>query len=110
MNLLCSQALQYRRLRAPREDGASLIDPPADSVGQAIARNAQIVSQSDYDVQGRSLPDLAVSARRQLVDEALAYTRAYRSIGNLRPRADSPVILAGHQPQLFHPGVWFKNF
>ena len=21
-----------------------------------------------------------------------------------------PLFLAGHQPQLFHPGVWFKNF
>ncbi|MFO0912363.1 MAG: hypothetical protein U0795_05375 [Pirellulales bacterium] len=24
--------------------------------------------------------------------------------------ADSRWIVAGHQPQLFHPGVWFKNF
>ena len=26
----------------------------------------------------------------------------------LRPRRS--IFLAGHQPQLFHPGVWFKNF
>src|SRR5205823_5679872 len=32
---------------------------------------------------------------------------------NPRPPKDAakqPLILAGHQPELFHPGVWFKNF
>ena len=24
--------------------------------------------------------------------------------------SDGPLFLAGHQPELFHPGVWFKNF
>lgn len=28
----------------------------------------------------------------------------------LRPLATSPFFLTGHQPELFHPGVWFKNF
>src|SRR4029078_3562312 len=23
---------------------------------------------------------------------------------------NAPLILSGHQPELFHPGVWFKNF
>lgn len=110
MNSMVGQALQYRRLRAPRDNGATLIDPAAEGVGELIARNAQIVRQSDYDVQGRTLADLAASARKQLVDEALAYTRTYRSVDDLQPRADSPILLAGHQPQLFHPGVWFKNF
>lgn len=31
-------------------------------------------------------------------------------MGNLQPQGDGPILLAGHQPQLFHPGVWFKNF
>jgi hypothetical protein len=26
------------------------------------------------------------------------------------PTADCPLILTGHQPELFHPGVWVKNF
>uniref|UniRef100_UPI003898EC3C hypothetical protein n=1 Tax=Aporhodopirellula aestuarii TaxID=2950107 RepID=UPI003898EC3C len=25
-------------------------------------------------------------------------------------RAAVPIVMAGHQPTLFHPGVWFKNF
>ena len=25
-------------------------------------------------------------------------------------RSDCPLIVTGHQPELFHPGVWIKNF
>ena len=33
-------------------------------------------------------------------------------IGMCRRRTgpNAPVILVGHQPELVHPGVWFKNF
>jgi hypothetical protein len=27
-----------------------------------------------------------------------------------KPPTAPPIVLTGHQPQLFHPGVWFKNF
>ena len=34
-----------------------------------------------------------------------------RSAGEPLPRfQDGPLLLAGHQPELFHPGVWIKNF
>ncbi len=26
------------------------------------------------------------------------------------PDPQRPIVLAGHQPQMFHPGVWFKSF
>ncbi len=35
---------------------------------------------------------------------------ALPSRGRLGHSPDPLVFLAGHQPQLFHPGVWFKNF
>ena len=54
--------------------------------------------------------------RKQLVEDALRYTSAYRDvdwakqlIAN-RPGDALPIVMAGHQPTLFHPGVWFKNF
>jgi hypothetical protein len=48
-----------------------------------------------------------------LVDRATEYTRQYRDVATTRGAhklADTPFILSGHQPQLFHPGVWYKNF
>ncbi|MGH7140809.1 MAG: hypothetical protein ACREHD_34185, partial [Pirellulales bacterium] len=61
-----------------------------------------------YDLQGRSLCDLSALARRELIDAARQYTSSYRDIP-ATATADR-VLLAGHQPQLFHPGVWYKNF
>ncbi len=59
---------------------------------------------------GARLSHLAVEARRELMEAAWDYTRSYRDVP-LPPMApDTPLLLAGHQPQLFHPGVWFKNF
>ncbi len=33
-----------------------------------------------------------------------------RPTGNPSPEPDAPLILAGHQPELAHPGVWVKHF
>ena len=60
-------------------------------------------------MQGVPLRQLCAEARRNLLQEAQRHTRAYRD-AEPAAREDGPVILAGHQPQLFHPGVWFKNF
>ena len=44
-----------------------------------------------------------------MLRNALGYSQRYRnlSIGKLDP--NGPIVLAGHQPELFHAGVWFKN-
>jgi hypothetical protein len=85
------------------------LEPPAERVAQLLADNRGIIDRADYDVQGIRLADLAVQARRQLVAAALAYTRQYRDVPD--PVAEpNGILLAGHQPEIFHPGVWLKNF
>ncbi len=99
--------LSYRRLRAPREHGAVLVDPPAMRVPDLVATNiARRVG--DYDVQGRSLASLIEAGRQELVEAAVRYTSTYRSVSGVT--SCDRLFLAGHQPELFHPGVWFKNF
>jgi hypothetical protein len=103
-------ALQYHRLRAPREDGRSLVVPPLGDVAALLSaheRRRAATPYADYDVQGRPLGELSAAARAALTRDALAYTRTYRDV---RVPAGPRVLLAGHQPQLFHPGVWLKNF
>jgi hypothetical protein len=107
---LMSEALEHRRLRAPRENGAKLIDPPLSAVGELVERNAAAAAACDYDVQGRRLSQLAAQARGELMHAACSYTRSYRDVPQSACRPSARVFLAGHQPQLFHPGVWFKNF
>src|SRR5262249_21236319 len=60
------------------------------------------------NVQGRQLAQLSQEARRDLCNAAREYTGRYRDVPS--PAATETIFLAGHQPQIFHPGVWFKNF
>lgn len=101
-------ALEYRRLRAPRDDQSVVVDPPYSQVASTLAGNAALRADYHYDVSGRSLKQLGDDARRELVTAAFQFTSQYRNVDwSLdRPR----LLLAGHQPELFHPGVWCKNF
>ncbi|MEX2141473.1 MAG: hypothetical protein WD894_19560 [Pirellulales bacterium] len=102
------------RFQTPRDDGGKLVAPPVSAGAELIAAHRARLEACDYDVHGQSLPDLAAEARRQLLAEALAYTRAYRDVSSLEQSggiaAQPSLVLAGHQPELFHPGVWLKNF
>lgn len=95
-------------LRAPAEDRGVLIAPPLSDAAELIAAGCRVHCQSAYDVQGRSLADLADTGKRELLAAAHRYTSRYRNVAPVP--ASRRVLLAGHQPQLFHPGVWFKNF
>ncbi|MEE8452118.1 MAG: hypothetical protein V3R99_09395 [Thermoguttaceae bacterium] len=101
--------LEYRRLRAPRGDRTALIEPSLDAVSAMVDANVRLAAERDYDVQGVSLRELSRQARDELLAEAVRWTSAYRDISALSDRS-GPIFLAGHQPQLFHPGVWLKNF
>lgn len=110
--MLMERPIAYRPLRAPREPGQVLIDPPAATLGAMIARNEALRAAVDYDLQGQPLKRLAADARRDLLTLASDYTRRYRDVdlGGAERDANPRIFLSGHQPQLFHPGVWFKNF
>jgi hypothetical protein len=98
---------------APRTSGARILEPPADQVGELLSENRSIIDRSDYDVQGIRLGELAAQARAQLIAAALRYTRQYRDAPDPPASVDAAaarVLIAGHQPELFHPGVWLKNF
>jgi len=111
--MLMEHASGFRSLRAPQDDGQKLIVPPRELLPEVLEINRQRLAQTDYDVQGRSLGELAASARQALLRQAIAYTRRYRDVPQqwlTRNAANTPFVLSGHQPQLFHPGVWYKNF
>lgn len=94
-------SLVHRRLRAPLESGQALIEPPLSSLPQLLAENRERADQS--------LEELRRSARAELIQAAIAYTNTYRDVG-VPQEIDAPLIMSGHQPELFHAGVWIKNF
>ena len=105
-----TRAAERRRIRAPREHGQVFIEPEWERIGDALAANrAQSLLDSGYDVHGQTLGDLGGCARREMLYEARRYTSQYRDVCD-QGGHERPILLAGHQPQLFHAGVWFKNF
>ena len=97
----------HAKRRAPREHGQAIIEPPLTQAGELLAENAATVASYTGEIAGVSLAELAELARRELVERATNYVRQYR---NVPPLSCERLIVAGHQPQMFHPGVWLKNF
>jgi hypothetical protein len=96
---------EIRQYAAPRDHGKAFVEPTWDQAGTLIDRNISVASG-----YGALLEDLRGRARRQLIEDAISYTGVYRDVSWVDPAQTAPLIMAGHQPALFHPGVWFKNF
>lgn len=85
----------------PERSGETLIVPPPERLASLLTL---------YDpgggaaVLGIPLRDL----RRRTRERVAGITAA--ASGRPAPRADRPLILMGHQPIFFHPGVWIKYF
>ena len=99
-----------RRLRAPQEDRAALIDPPLEQVSDLVERNRRNQNQHGCDFHGRSLAEIGRMARAELLAAARRWAAQYREVPSEPVDPAGLIYLAGHQPQMFHPGVWFKNF
>jgi hypothetical protein len=100
--------MAVHRLRAPRHDHAVLAQPRLSEVGLLLARNRQRLRQAAGTLFGRSWADVCREARQAAVTAAGDYLR-----GAGEPVAAggaASLLMAGHQPELVHPGVWLKNF
>ncbi len=61
-----AHSIAYKRLRAPREDGESLCDPPLTDESAFLDQNLALRQEADLDLGGCRLSDLQSEARRSL--------------------------------------------
>lgn len=119
MNLVSSS--EYQQYRVPRADGAYLVQPSRQELLDGLSTSGFEAGGSYDDNSGRqaiefcgkSLDTVRDQARLETLQKALEYTRSYRDVDDvpcLRGPHTPTLILSGHQPELFHAGVWFKNF
>lgn len=71
------------RLQPPETNGGVLAVPSITEIPRLLEKNRASLNQA--------FPELRTQARRELA-------------------CHGPIIVTGHQPELFHPGVWVKNF
>src|SRR5437868_471895 len=98
--------LVHHRLRAPVEDGAALIDPPASEARRLIAENRAKAATWD-GLSGVPFSTWREQAKADLVAycEALAqfhpgFFGQGRAATWQKPTTERPFILSGHQPTL----------
>jgi hypothetical protein len=95
-------------LQAPAHDGAILAEPPLADVAPQLARNTQLLATSQCQILDQPLATLRKQAQAAALDAARAY---HAEAGEPLPQSHGGgLLIAGHQPELFHPGVWIKNF
>lgn len=103
------QRWDRQRLRIPREDETLLAIPPLHSALGLIRENNDALQSAQANVQGRSFAQLRQSARHEVLATAAEYTSLI-SGDNIAVKTAKYIVVGGHQPSLFHPGVWAKNF
>jgi hypothetical protein len=118
-----------KQVKAPAHDGAVVAQPPLDRTGDILTINRRRLQTAGerLTILGRPLAELRRQAREQLVSRDAgpsspppqpSPTRGEGERGSLPPcggglggaQAIETLLVAGHQPELFHPGVWVKNF
>lgn len=92
--------MSFQRLHAPAEDGDWLAHPDPGVWSGLLNRNRELIDSSDAVIGGRPWTEW-----RSLVRGEIEGTTEKESF-----RDQSALVVSGHQPELFHPGVWIKNF
>ncbi len=101
--------LKPQRYRVPREDRSLLSIPGRDLTVGLVEENRLLFEKSRLSLHGRTLASLRTDARREAVRLARCYTSGLLQTD--LPEVDSSsCVVGGHQPELFHVGVWAKNF
>jgi hypothetical protein len=90
----------FDRLEAPAEDGDWLAHPDPGVWRDLLHRNVENFNSSNANVGGRRWAEW----------RALVHSEIEESATGSRTIQNAALIVSGHQPELFHPGVWIKNF
>ena len=100
---------QVSALRAPRENHAVLVHPAFTDLPAHIEANRRLFSTQSLAIFNENWQQVRSLAQCEMQTVCEHYLR---QAGEPVPEfsADRSMIVSGHQPELFHPGVWVKNF
>lgn len=93
----------------PRGHGEVLTRPAYEEWAGLAADNADAAAGWGFDVAGVPVREMRLKARREALAAASAFSER---LGVPVAKCEAPelVVMTGHQPELYHPGVWAKDF
>jgi len=102
---------ERHHLRVPQENGGIFCRPPWSDAVAAVERGRALLDTERVNIQGRTLSHLREWTARKVFEAAVDYTAKISGEPIETPDVQTHRFVAsGHQPTLFHPGVWIKNF
>ena len=94
----------------PSGHGEMLTRPEFAEWADLARSNAATTSTWEFSVAGLPVQELRSLARREALDAAAAFS-ARMGVAIAAPGdPDGLIVATGHQPELYHPGVWIKDF
>lgn len=97
------------QIKAPSHDYGLLTVPPMPDWGTLAQENHDSLMAGDPSFGRRGLKELRRLARRDFLTSAKRWNPSI-PIPAGAAFEDALWIMTGHQPELYHPGVWAKNF
>lgn len=94
----------HGRIAPPEGHGEVLCDPHYPEWAALVEANRTAARKWPEPLQS-----FRAAARRELLDLAQEWTHDADVLIS-DPAADAPIVMTGHQPELYHPGVWVKVF
>ncbi len=93
----------------PDGHGETLVSPPLARWAEVAAGNSAAALGWDLRMAGMRASDLRSLARAEALSVASAAT-ARMGLDEAPAEAHQTIVMTGHQPVLYHPGVWAKVF
>jgi hypothetical protein len=101
--------IRREQFPVPRAHRETYLAPPPEEHAAVVDRNRRLLTGGQADMGGRPLAQVRAAARTELVAAARRWTARW-GVSTPDWAEPAPLIVTGHQPQPFHPGVWIKNF
>ncbi len=98
------------RPTVPLGHGEMLTSPPYAEWESVLHGNIALASSWDFEIAGVPISALREDARIEAITAASEFSLRLGVPVKAVPSAVERVIVTGHQPQLYHPGVWVKDF
>lgn len=94
----------------PAGHGELLTRPDYSEWNALLERNKVLAASWTFAVAGEPVERFRAHARAEFLDVAERFSQRLGVDLAAVPGSDAPIVATGHQPDLYHPGVWIKPF
>jgi hypothetical protein len=84
--------------------------PAFEQWAAACAENRSRASRWSLKIAGRPVGDLRAQARAEMLEAAARFSVRLKVEVQTPRGPQAPLVMTGHQPELYHPGIWAKDF